>query len=247
MDELNKKKTASLEEESQELVKEAGIIDTLINIGTKRGWSLAAWERKYPKRFKSLRDKGNRLINDAEKVLEHTISCLKKMATARAIRRPDSYVEESGKIRGLFTKFDAEFQSYYNTEVKEILELKAQYDAKKPEEKAPEAPVAQPPAAPPAAKEEEKAPDTQRKPQVPPTTPAGVPAMPGGTEGPPKPKTEEEKKSSAHQNFYESLQAMSQESPLILAKYIAKYAASIQTTDPETAVNLFGIAKQIKG
>ena len=71
--------------------------------------------------------------------------------------------------------------------------------------------------------------------------------MPGGTEGPPKPKTEEEKKSSAHQNFYESLQAMSQESPLILAKYIAKYAASIQTTDPETAVNLFGIAKQIKG
>jgi hypothetical protein len=52
---------------------------------------------------------------------------------------------------------------------------------------------------------------------------------------------------SGHQNFYASLEAMSGESPLILAKYITKYASSIQASDPETAIELFDIARRVKG
>jgi hypothetical protein len=46
-------------------------------------------------------------------------------------------------------------------------------------------------------------------------------------------------------NFYNSLQRLSSESPLILKKYISKYAKSIQGSDPETAVHLFKIANRI--
>ena len=40
---------------------------------------------------------------------------------------------------------------------------------------------------------------------------------------------------------------MSQESPIILAGVIARYASSIQESDPETALSLFSVAKNIRG
>jgi hypothetical protein len=51
----------------------------------------------------------------------------------------------------------------------------------------------------------------------------------------------------AHKRFMQSLEAMGGEDPRILASYISKYATSIQKDDPETAINLFTVAKQIKG
>jgi hypothetical protein len=50
----------------------------------------------------------------------------------------------------------------------------------------------------------------------------------------------------AHQHFYESLESLSKEDPRILAKYISKYASSIQESDPEVAINLFLLVKRIK-
>lgn len=50
-----------------------------------------------------------------------------------------------------------------------------------------------------------------------------------------------------HKKFYESLEKMSNESPLILASYIKKYAASIKSSDPKTSAKLLNIAKRIKG
>lgn len=50
----------------------------------------------------------------------------------------------------------------------------------------------------------------------------------------------------AHNNFYETLEAMSGETPLLLASFIRKYATKIQESDPETSINLFKIAKSIK-
>jgi hypothetical protein len=52
---------------------------------------------------------------------------------------------------------------------------------------------------------------------------------------------------AAHQKFYRSLESMQGEDPIILAKFISKYAKSIQKTDLATAVQLFKIAKNIKG
>lgn len=53
--------------------------------------------------------------------------------------------------------------------------------------------------------------------------------------------------SNTHANFFNSLQKMSDESPLLLASFISKYARKIQATDPTTAVQLLNIVKRIKG
>jgi hypothetical protein len=49
----------------------------------------------------------------------------------------------------------------------------------------------------------------------------------------------------SHSQFYASLEALSGESPLILATIIRKYAKSIQSTDPATAIQLLKIASNI--
>lgn len=50
-----------------------------------------------------------------------------------------------------------------------------------------------------------------------------------------------------YNKFVKILESMSNEHPLILAKFISKYASSIQNKDPVTAIKLFKMAKNIKG
>jgi hypothetical protein len=50
-----------------------------------------------------------------------------------------------------------------------------------------------------------------------------------------------------HRKFFESLQTLSNESPIILAGYIAKYAKAIEKTDPVVALKLFNVVKSIRG
>jgi hypothetical protein len=52
---------------------------------------------------------------------------------------------------------------------------------------------------------------------------------------------------SAHQKFWNSLQVMSNEKPELLKSHILKYARSIKSADPITAIKLLNIAKDIKG
>lgn len=52
---------------------------------------------------------------------------------------------------------------------------------------------------------------------------------------------------SAHVNFIQSLESMSQENPIILASFIKKYATSIQNSDPVTSLSLLRLARNIKG
>jgi hypothetical protein len=239
-------------------IKEAGIMDFFYNIGTKRGRGLAAWEKKYPKQTKDLRDGGDRLINEAQKLLENSIGYLKQMATARATRRPDEYMDIANRLKADFEKFDNSpkgFREYYNTAIIPWLKIKDEIEAR-------EKPVATTQAPTPPVPQSGQVELGEQTPVT------GVPAMPGGTSAapaiPPDPitlrdvstpdTTDEEHlpfdlvpKNSAHDNFYRSLETLSQESPVILAKYIAKYASSIQRLDPETAIKLFGIVKKIKG
>jgi len=51
----------------------------------------------------------------------------------------------------------------------------------------------------------------------------------------------------AHKKFYGLLKSMEGESPLLVSSFINKYANSIKSTDPETAIKLLGIAKQLRG
>ena len=51
----------------------------------------------------------------------------------------------------------------------------------------------------------------------------------------------------SHGQFYQTLESMSGEHPVILASFIRKYAQSIQANDPGTAVQLLQIAKSVRG
>lgn len=71
-----------------------------------------------------------------------------------------------------------------------------------------------------------------------------IPQVTTPSEAPDEEKVELPK--SAHSNFYNSLEALAGESPLILSNYIKKYALSIQGSDLDTALQLLKIAKNIR-
>jgi len=285
MDNLGKK----AELNSVYFIKEAGVMDFFYNIGTKRGRSLAAWEKKYPKQTKDLREGGERLIGEAEKLLENTIGYLKQMGTARATRRPDEYMDIANKIKGDYQKFDGGdkgFRSYYSNAVVPWLKIKDEIEASQaksepklegeqsqggpapgqvelgtPEvsQTSPSMPAAQPTV---QDSQEKQAPNTDRGNNLPidlvhnkaPITPAPISApqetiIPKTeTTVPTAPDTEKKLPvMMSHQKFYASLEKMSEENPAFLAKYISKYASSIQEKDMNTAIELFSIVRKIKG
>lgn len=246
-----------------DLVKEAGIMDFFHNTFSTRGRSLAAWEKKYPKETKAIRDGGPRLVEAAFGLLSTTISSLKEMATARAVRRPDDYINATGKIKSEYAKFDKGFRTYYKDAIAPFLLIKDQIEKGKTppvtdgggEGTATNvAPVAAP--VPVQAPEvsipvHEQPMEDNREIAVAPTVNIGGGAMPVAPKHDtiPDPNAKPKKADDgvfAHRKFYESLESMSQEDPRILAKFISKYASSIQNKDTETAIRLFALVKQIK-
>ena len=305
MDTVQKKADA----ESRYLVKEAGIMDFFVNIGTKRGRGLAAWEKKYPKQTKDLREGGARLLEESQKLLDNTIVNLKQMASARATRRPDEYMDIANKIKADFDKYDngdKGFRAYYNGAILPWLKIKDEIDSRD-EKKQSLLPTGDPN----IGKIEMGYDAPSQGPSTSGATPSGelpmgggfatvdttgnvgisqtparlpsslspqpvgnIPPLGSGPIGGPNyafqgpgpspfstaptvpaveetaPDTERNKTMvglGAHKRFYQSLEALSKEDPLILAKYISKYASSIQGTDPETAIELFTIVRKIKG
>ena len=259
------------------MIKQAGVMDffhKLHNVFTPRGRALAAWVKSYPKETKELREKGMKLVEAAEHLYETTLGILKQMATARATRRPDAYRDASERLRAEFNKFDQGekgFTHYYRNVVQPFIDSKIDIDSqekmrREQEEAAKKGPLV--PHEPPASGDTrpmgtwQPAPVSAPAPTVPDLdVPAAKPAptqlqLPIGsppfapapkTEIPPAPDTEKDLTKKQHRNFMESLEAMSGEDPRILAKYIAKYASSIQEEDTETAIKLFSIVKRLKG
>lgn len=254
---------------SEYFIKEAGVMDFFHNIGTERGRSLMAWEKKYPKQTKELREGGLRLIESAEGMLANVISALKEMATARAIRRPDDYMEAAQKIKKEFDRFDISdkgFKAYYNNTVVPVLKIKDEIESKEqanatkpvvvpttqPTDKvelggpiAP-GPITPPLGGPPGASPpftppapEENGPDTERNIPIPLT-----PKPPGEVSN--LPAGAKVRVAASHQKFLQSLEAMSGEDPRILTSFISKYAASIKDQDPETAITLIALVKKLK-
>ncbi len=234
-------------------VKEAGLIDFIMNLSTKRGRSLLAWEKKYPQRTKGVRENGSTLVDHAQSLLEATLSNLKEMATFRATRRPDEYTKIAQKIVEGYSKFDKAFRAYYAKDIKPFLDIKDAIEAQEQkaqveeEKKKQEANVLNKAPATPVSGLELAAPLPNKPPVAGPppgvTTQSPPFATPTGLPG----EDEEALQNKYnHQSFYESLQSLSNEDPRILAAYISKYAKSIQKNDLATAVKLFNIVKRIK-
>lgn len=262
---------------ADQLLKEAGLIDDIVNIVSKRGRGLAAYEKTYPKETKAIRDIGLNVLSQADSLLENVIGSLKEMATARATRRPDDYINAGNKIKSAFSKFDNSFKLYYKEAVLPWMKIKDDVDKQIAEQKAAQvpgktelgvdmpqppptgggspapAPVATPVTPAPAAPNDQ-APDTQKSPppanQSNPFLTAPAPGQDPFANAEPPVKVRvapvnQPKVRVAHERFYKSLESMSQEDPRILCSYITKYAKSIQGDDPETAIKLFSVVKQL--
>lgn len=104
------------------LVKNANILDFLANIGTERGRALSAWEKRYPKQVGKLKKDISFLLSSSERLFSTLNSTLKEMATARATRHPDKYIESSHKITKAYDSYDKVFRDFYEANVKGFLE-----------------------------------------------------------------------------------------------------------------------------
>lgn len=58
---------------------------------------------------------------------------------------------------------------------------------------------------------------------------------------------EKQRGKTSAERFLDSLEVYSNETPVVLAAHISKYARSIQAQDPETALQLFKVAKSLRG
>lgn len=271
-------------------IKEAGIMDFFHNIGTKRGRSLAAWEKRYPKQVSKLKKETANLLSASEKIFTTLIGSLKEMSSARNARHVDNYVKATGRVKSIFDSYDAGFKTYYQDNIKNFL---MQTDFLPKEETAPAVKVedakeigTQEVAPAPSATTTVNAPPseevlqtTQHSNTIPSPPPANMSEGPPPMEGsvyeqimtpgslkpqpvpsappalPPTPEVESEPATGraaimppplAHRNFYNTLESLSGEDPLVLAGFIRKYAQKIQNSDPETSINLFKIARSIK-
>jgi len=190
------------------------------------------------------------------------------MASARATRKLDPYLASANAIVESYNKFnsgDKGFAAYYDNTVLPAIKAKREFDAAvKAREEAKVREAAE------AAAKAEEAKRMQQSPlaspvgpspglssQSPPFTPRPEQSWPFGDKDKPAIPVIPEKKQNidpetgeitwAHKRFYESLQSLSNEEPIILVNYISKYAKYIQNTDLETAIKLFNIVKDIRG
>jgi hypothetical protein len=248
---------------AQEIIKQAGIMDFFYNIGTKRGRSLMAWEKKYPKQTRDLREGGTRLVEDAQKLLDNTISYLKQMATARAVRRPDDYMDTANKIKYEFDRFDSGdkgFKTYYSNVILPFLKIKDSIEQSEPKATNAVQPTTQPVVDNTKKTELGANPVVQAPPSAeqpfPLVTPAYAPVKDEeleeiekapDTQRNPQPQmiTADKPPRIAHHRFFQSLESLSQQDPEMVAKYISKYASIIQKQDPEVALELFAIAQSV--
>lgn len=251
------------------LVAEASILDFLSNIGTERGRALAAWEKRYPKQVKQIKKDITNIYGKSESLLAHILAALKSMATARATRKIDDYMEAANKIVSHYNNYDRQFKDYYNGELRSFLSKQELLNPTKPvenasqlatQEVAPESARSTLPVQdqeletipPPAGLTSEQVAQSLKTPNVPnidvpEETPATIPSPPPeDAEEPVVEQHPEIPPKASHKRFFDSLTAFADESPQFLVAHISRYARSIQANDPETAIQLFNVVKSIK-
>ena len=162
--------------------KEAGITDWWHNITTDRGKTLAAWEKRFPKYARELRNQTANLITKSKSFYDLLVGSLKVMASYRATRKLEDYLKTVSKLKERFKNYHTAFINYYNTQVRRFVEYQKALQTTPAAPAAgvetsvsqPSAPVPEPTPAPPAK---------AQKPM--PAHPVGAPPIPATpTEGP---------------------------------------------------------------
>ena len=252
------------------LIKEAGMMDFFHNIGTSRGRSLSMWAKRYPNIVGPLRDGINSQLEASQSLLDNILVVLKDMASARATRSIDKYINASKQLIMSFKKYDSGkngFRNFYNTIVRPYIEkqkkIEEQENATTESAKAVqnmmldqgnkglEQQTGTPPVVP-------SLPNVPDLPSIPPPPAVPTIATPPAPSTIPVPGSEDKYKSdqvaeelfgkkSSHHPFIRTLDMFSNEPPILLASHLSKYAKSIQGNQPEIAIKLFMIAKTLRG
>lgn len=113
------------------IVKEAGIMDFLHNIFSKRGKALALWEKRYPKKHIELKKAINEILNESRSLFDVMVSSLKEMADAKFVRNVDDYVNSASKITKKYNVYDFKFREKYKI-FKEYIDIATKEDAPNP-------------------------------------------------------------------------------------------------------------------
>lgn len=264
LSDMRRRFKATQSSQNYNLIKEADFLDFFTNIVSERGKSLSTWEKNYPKKVGKLSKDTSNMLTLSERLMASALSALKIMASARASRNPDKYIVEAEKIVKAYDNYNKNFMTYYNSNIKDVLD-KQKWDAdNQTEELAPVAPTPSVPA--PSLPVPSQAPKLAPLPTVaPPPLKDDEPeiAIDSPTVSSPPPQVDEEEAfelqspgpktmsylepaKKAHTNFYSVLESMSSESPKILSAFISKYAQSIKSSDPKTYIKLVNIINSIK-
>lgn len=296
--------------QQDEFVKQAGLVDSLKNLFTERGRALRAWEKRYEERVAPIRDGAKAQLEASQSLLSSVLEHLRTMASYRAARKIDPYVDEAKQIKSSFEGYDRGkdgFRNFYNTVIRPHVDTQRKMEAEEAAQNfvAPAVPVGGAPVggptgtmnAPPLSEAFNpvpgagvtgnttpglgpvpQGPDTKSlgvtfpgntpstmlppPPRVPPDVTPVAPAVPSlpvpGSEPPSKLEqvhsdimkeweAKNQGKTSSYNAFIESLEVFSDEDPALLAAHISKYARAIQADDPDTAIQLFKIAKSLRG
>ncbi len=123
LDSLFSLKSKFANDQQNQLVKSAGILDFLYGIFSSRGRSLSSWSKRFPRSAKKLQRSINALYRSSVAMNNSIVSSLKKMKEYRINRKVEDYLEEKKRVLSKIDNYQSQFKSLYDSEVKEILKI----------------------------------------------------------------------------------------------------------------------------
>lgn len=95
-----------------------GLVDLLSNLTSTRGKVLSAWEKRYPGQVKKFKNDTRALLTRTENMLKVIETQMGTMASFRATRKPDDYMNAARKIETAYSAYDAAFKELYTANIK---------------------------------------------------------------------------------------------------------------------------------
>ena len=105
-----------------DLIKNAGLLDTLHNIFSGRGRALGAWEKRFPRHAQKLKSAISSLLRISVSINNSIVSSLKQMGEFRIKRQIEDYLQEKDRLLRRMENDNTSFKQYYNSQVKEIVD-----------------------------------------------------------------------------------------------------------------------------
>lgn len=259
-----------LASDNSPLTKEAGVRDFFVNLFTDRGRSLAAWEKRYPEQGRALKTSTLEILKASKRLFDNISKNFKEMSKFRNKRMIEKYEGVISNVIAMYSPYDALFKGYYLKHIKAYADKLADKQSIAPEnELSVVTPMTPPPShVAPAIVEKTVVPDLnmpassmQAIEEDEPVSSQPVPELNVGEKAPDtlresspvgkSPKSQSIppmriKDPTQASEILALLESLSSESPLIMKKYLTKYASMISKSNEDLAKKLIDIANRIE-